>query len=88
MVTRVRNSSLLRGDIKKSSHDKGWCGPSWVRSPSDFDNIDAFGLRFLSHGLVPQVTDMLANKKKTFHWEVACLEGGKGNRVRLEEDLD
>jgi hypothetical protein len=55
----VRN---LRG--KKSSHVKGWCGLGRVRSLGDFDGLDALELWFLSHMLVPQVTNKLANKKK------------------------
>jgi hypothetical protein len=35
-----------------------------VRSPGDFDSLDALESRFLSHRLVPQVTNKLANKKK------------------------
>jgi hypothetical protein len=49
---------------KKSSHVKGWCGSGQVRSPGDFDGLDAPESRFLSHRLVSQVTNKLANKKK------------------------
>jgi hypothetical protein len=49
---------------KKSSHVKGWCGSGQVRSPGDFDGLDAPESRFLSHRLVSQVIDKLANKKK------------------------
>jgi hypothetical protein len=48
---------------KKSSHVKGWCGSGRVRSPGDFDSLDAPETRFLSHGLVPHVTDKLTKKK-------------------------
>jgi hypothetical protein len=48
---------------KKSNHVKGWCGSGQVRSPGDFDSLDAPESRFLSHRLVPQVTDKLAKKK-------------------------
>jgi hypothetical protein len=36
---------------KKSNHVKGWCGSGRVRSPSDFDGLDAPKSRFLK----PQV---------------------------------
>jgi hypothetical protein len=49
---------------KKSIHVKGWCGSGRVRSPGDFDGLDAHDSRFLCHRLVLQVTDKLANKKK------------------------
>jgi hypothetical protein len=39
----------LRG--QKSNHVKGWCGSGPVRSPGDFDGLDALELRFLK----PQV---------------------------------
>jgi hypothetical protein len=57
--------SLVRtcGD-KKSSHVKGWCGSGRVRSPSDFDGLDAPESWFLSHRLVPHVMEKLTNKKK------------------------
>jgi hypothetical protein len=54
----------LKSPDKKSNHVKGWCGSGRVRSPGDFDSLDAPESQFLSHMLVPQVTDKLANKKK------------------------
>ena len=38
---------------QKSNHVKGWCGLGWVRSPGDFDGLDAL------------VHDNLANEKPT-----------------------
>jgi hypothetical protein len=49
---------------KKSIHVKGWCGSGRVRSPGDFDGLDALESWFLSHRLIPHVTDKLTNKKK------------------------
>jgi hypothetical protein len=39
-----------------------WLRPGVI--PGDFDGLDAPESWFLSHRLVPQVTDKLANKKK------------------------
>jgi hypothetical protein len=58
---------------KKSSHVKGWCVSRRVRSLGDFDFLDAPESRFLSHRLVPQVTDKLANKKKIPLYDISAL---------------
>jgi hypothetical protein len=64
-AVKVRNSVVVgRRHPKKSNHVKGWYGLGQVRSPSDFDGLDALGRGFLDHKLVPQVMGMLANKKK------------------------
>jgi hypothetical protein len=40
-----------------------------VRSSGDFDSLDALESGFLSHRLVSQVTDKLANKKKKLNFK-------------------
>jgi hypothetical protein len=45
------------------NHVKGWCGLGRVQSPGDFDGLDSLESWFLSHRLVPHVTDKLTNKK-------------------------
>jgi hypothetical protein len=54
---------------QKSSHVKGWCSSGRVRSPGDFDGLNAPESRFLNHRLVFQVTDKLANKKKNSNYD-------------------
>ena len=42
---------------------KNWCGPRWVRSSGDFDDLDAFRLQFLGPQASPTKHEH-ANKKK------------------------
>lgn len=52
---------------KKSSHVKGWCGLGWVRSPGDFDSLDAPGSQFLNP-IVKHVVISRGHRKKTKKW--------------------
>jgi hypothetical protein len=49
---------------KKSSHVKGWCGSGRVRSPGDFDGLDALESRFLKPQASPAGHRQTSKQKK------------------------
>jgi hypothetical protein len=49
---------------KKSIHVKGWCGSGQVRSPGDFDNLDAPESWFLKPQASPTGHRQTSKQKK------------------------
>jgi hypothetical protein len=54
---------------KKSNHVNGWCGSGQVRSPGDFDDLDAPESRFLKPQVNHEPTGPAQiNKQKKKHY--------------------
>ena len=52
---------------KKSNHVKGWCGSGRVRSPGDFDSLDAFESWFLKPRASPAGHGQTSKQKQNIN---------------------